>query len=241
MKKYLKLAIIASLFATTPVKANETSIEEKFTTYLEEAKESTLWKDLKQVSKNLFNEIKTKYNQPEVNPNQENSTVLDKLNSLEIVEEYSEPTYNRKSYKHWINISEGWNTREEVLLVNGKDVEVYNNKIVSGTWFDYYTGKEVKQVNKVDIDHVVPLKLANKMGANNFTPEQKTQFANDLGNLVVTYNRVNRAKSDKGPSEWKPENPTAAKQYAEKFVEIAYKYKLVISEADYSALYEMLK
>lgn len=243
MKKLLSLLTITTALMSSPVKANENTeveaIKDKITTYYEEAKSSTLWKDLKGLAKEAYTQIKKEYNKQSTTLTESDS--MEKLNSLNRVETLPEVRYNRKDYKHWINLSDGWNIREEVLLVYGTEVEVANNKILSGTWFDYYTNKELKSPKKIDIDHVIPLKLANKMGASNFTPEQKIQFANDLDNLVVTYNRVNRAKSDKGPSEWKPENSESAKMYAEKFVEIAYKYGLTISEADYSALYEMLK
>lgn len=170
----------------------------------------------------------------------ETSDVIEKLNSLNKVKELPNVSYDRKNYKHWNLLDNGLNVREQVLVDNGSNVVVENDTVISGVWYDWYMDKELTSPKEIDIDHVIPLKLANKMGMESRTPEEKQVFANDFENLVVSYNRLNRAKSDKGPSEWQPEDLNKAKLYATKFIEVAYKYNLTLSQADYDALITIL-
>jgi len=178
------------------------------------------------------------------------------LNSINIVDKYNESArYNRKEWKHWSaqNGNTCWNTREQALYNQGKDVVLLDknkkettdiNKacsIKSGTWVDPYSGETFTNPGDLDVDHTVPLKAAAKMGAQEWSEEQKEIFANDLNSvLVVTSAKQNRAKGAKTPSEWMPEKEEAHCDYAKIYIEIVNKYKLNLTQADKDALAKAL-
>lgn len=178
------------------------------------------------------------------------------LESIQTVDKYDDVKYNRKDWKHWSaqNGNTCWNTREQALYNQGKDVVLLDknkkettdiNKacfIKSGTWVDPYSGETFTKPGDLDVDHTVPLNAAAKMGAQSWSPEQKEIFANDLQYvLVVTSAKQNRAKGAKTPSEWMPEKEESHCDYAKIYLEIVNKYKLNLTQADKDALAKALK
>lgn len=178
------------------------------------------------------------------------------LESIQTVEKYDDVKYNRKDWKHWSaqNGNTCWNTREQALYNQGKDVVLLDknkkettdiNKacyIKSGVWVDPYSGETFTKPGDLDVDHTVPLNAAAKMGAQSWSPEQKEIFANDLQYvLVVTSAKQNRAKGAKTPSEWMPEKQEAHCDYAKIYLEIVNKYKMNLTQADKDALAKALK
>lgn len=178
------------------------------------------------------------------------------LESIQTVDKYDDVKYNRKDWKHWSaqNGNTCWNTREQALYNQGKDVVLLDknkkettdiNKacyIKSGVWVDPYSGETFTKPGDLDVDHTVPLNAAAKMGAQSWSPEQKEIFANDLQYvLVVTSAKQNRAKGAKTPSEWMPEKKEAHCDYAKIYLEIVNKYKMDLTQADKDALAKALK
>lgn len=178
------------------------------------------------------------------------------LESIQTVDKYDDVKYNRKDWKHWSaqNGNTCWNTREQALYNQGKDVVLLDknkkettdiNKacyIKSGVWVDPYSGETFTKPGDLDVDHTVPLNAAAKMGAQSWSPEQREIFANDLQYvLVVTSAKQNRAKGAKTPSEWMPEKKEAHCDYAKIYLEIVNKYKLNLTQADKDALAKALK
>lgn len=177
------------------------------------------------------------------------------LDSINVVDKYNDSRYNRKEWKHWSaqNGNSCWNTREQALYNQGKDVVLLDknkketsdiNKacyVQSGKWTDPYSGETFTNPGDLDVDHTVPLKAATKMGADKWSEEQKEIFANDLESvLVVTSAKQNRAKGAKTPSEWMPENKESHCDYAKIYIEIVNKYKLNLTQADKDALAKAL-
>lgn len=156
--------------------------------------------------------------------------------------------YDRKEWSHWSNVGDSkcWNIREEILKRDGKDVKLLDkNKkettsspcyIVSGTWYDPYSGENITSASMIDIDHIVPLNYAVKMGAENWDANKKQQFANDPDNLLAVSSRENRSKGAKGPSEYMPPNKAYHCEYATKFSSIVKKYNLNVTGSDKRAL-----
>lgn len=178
------------------------------------------------------------------------------LESIQTVDKYDDVKYNRKDWKHWSaqNGNTCWNTREQALYNQGKDVVLLDknkkettdiNKacyIKSGVWVDPYSGETFTKPGDLDVDHTVPLNAAAKMGAQSWSAEQKEIFANDLQYvLVVTSAKQNRAKGAKTPSEWMPEKKEAHCDYAKIYLEIVNKYKMNLTQADKDALAKALK
>ena len=65
--------------------------------------------------------------------------------------------YNRDDWGNWIDEdNDGLNTRHEVLARESlvKPV-ISNNRVISGKWYDKFTGKYFTNAKDLDIDHKV--------------------------------------------------------------------------------------
>lgn len=117
--------------------------------------------------------------------------------------------YDRKEWPHWIDEDRDCqNTRAEVLIAASQvPVKFRHDKkciVVSGQWLDPYTGKILTNASDIDIDHIVPLKLAHARGGDSWPKALQRKFANDPANLLPVRDRLNQAKGDKSHSEWMP-------------------------------------
>lgn len=150
------------------------------------------------------------------------------LSNLPTMEE-QDVDYDRKEWKHWTGSP--CNVRIQVLQRDGENVKMDGCKVVSGTWLSKYDNETITDSRGIDIDHIIPLGYAAKHGGNDWSPEKKEQFANDMTQLVGVSAKSNRSKSDKGPSEWMPDRSYYC-EYSKAWVTTADKYGLAISEAD---------
>ena len=145
----------------------------------------------------------------------------------------------------WADVDRnGCDTRNDILARDLSDV-VYkpgtNDCVVlSGILHDSYTGETVtftrisEGYQPVQIDHIIPLAVAWASGADSWTEEQRTQFANDPANLQTT--TANQAKGDSTPSAWMPTAEGAACEYSTRYLDVATVYALEIPTADRDAL-----
>lgn len=101
-----------------------------------------------------------------------------------------------------------------------------------------YTHEEVTNVRNIDYDHIIPINYVDLHGGCNWSAEQKQEYAYNPENGICTWNSPNRAKSDKGPSEYMPEYNQ--EWYCYKWLEIAVRYDLPISQADYDVIVQTL-
>ena len=122
--------------------------------------------------------------------------------------------YNRADWKHWTNDKEreGRDTRQEVLirdnLASPDSTIIYAGKIVKGRWICPYTGDTITNPEKLDIDHLVPLKEAWWSGGDMWSPKFKELYANSMFysfHLVAVKASANRSKGRKDPFEWMPD------------------------------------
>ena len=143
--------------------------------------------------------------------------------------------YNREDWGSWIDEDgDGLNTRHEVLAEESliKPI-VSNNKVVSGKWFDKYTGKYFTNPSDLDIDHLVPLKNAYISGASNWSKKKKNRYYNYLkydNHLIAVSKSANRNKSDKSPVEWLPPNKDYQCEYVREWFKIKTAWGLTIEE-----------
>ncbi|MBN3585236.1 HNH endonuclease, partial [Algoriphagus aestuarii] len=120
--------------------------------------------------------------------------------------------YRREEFGHgWIDTdSNGCSTRNDILARDLDNVQLASDgcKVLSGTLHDPYTGKTIEftadDPRAVQIDHIVPLSLAWRMGASEWDRETRIEFANDPGNLLASDGPANQQKGDAGPGEWQP-------------------------------------
>jgi hypothetical protein len=143
------------------------------------------------------------------------------------------PSYDRSDWGHWRDFDgDCLSTRQEVLLSDGRDVEVEGCRVVSGTWVDLYTAEIVTDPSVLDIDHVVPLRHAFEAGGWAWSGERKRAFANDERYLVATHRTQNRTKGSKGPEEWMPPREDAKCWYLELWLKAKEEYELQLSLAE---------
>ena len=75
-------------------------------------------------------------------------------------------------------------------------------------FYDPYSGDTFYKTDDLEVDHIVPLSLAHKLGGYLWTPQQKKSFANDTENLILVSKTCNRSKGSKSISSWLPKtNP----------------------------------
>ncbi|KAI9729177.1 MAG: hypothetical protein M1834_007084 [Cirrosporium novae-zelandiae] len=166
------------------------------------------------------------------------------LEDLTVATRGSSDGYSRSKFKHWITISGSCNTREEVLKRDGENVVTGSNCAAeSGSWYSPYDGETWTAASDVDIDHVVPLSLAWKSGASDWTTDTRQDFANDLDHpqLIAVTDNVNSAKGDSGPEEWKPPLESYWCTYAKMFIRVKYTYNLTVTSDERSALEDMME
>ena len=143
--------------------------------------------------------------------------------------------YNRDDWGNWIDEdNDGLNTRHEVLARESlvKPV-ISNNRVISGKWYDKFTGKYFTNAKDLDIDHLVPLKNAYISGASNWSEEKKNKYYNYLKNenhLVAVSKGANRSKGDKSPVKWLPPNEEYQCEYVREWFKIKTDWGLTIED-----------
>ncbi|MDQ0575409.1 HNH endonuclease family protein [Agromyces albus] len=119
--------------------------------------------------------------------------------------------------------------------------------VLSGTLDDPYTGATIPFARgqdtsaAVQIDHVYPLGMAWRQGAQQWTQEQRIAFANDFDNLIAVDGPVNGQKGDSGPAAWLPPNKVYRCEYVIDFVEVTAKYDLSLPQPDVDAARRILE
>jgi len=157
--------------------------------------------------------------------------------------------YDRASWGGWT--TEGCrDTRTRVLLRDAEPGSVKwrdpdrECEVAHGRWTDPWTGAQVGDPGRLDIDHHVPLKNAHESGGAAWSRERKRAYANELGfrgHLRATLASVNREKGDKGPDRWRPPKRESWCEYALNFGAIKFRWGLTGSEAERLAVGEMVK
>lgn len=134
----------------------------------------------------------------------------------------------------------GCDTRNRVLAAQLTDVVfkpgTRNCKVISGVLHDPYSGATVVFDNTtrsdIEIDHVFALAAAWDAGAAQWPYERRVAFANDPANLLAVSGAENQRKSDSGPESWLPPNREFICPYIERYLSVAAKYQLLITEQD---------
>jgi len=144
--------------------------------------------------------------------------------------------YNRKHWPHWVDKDKDCqNTRHEILIQRSLipvTLDKKGCKVLRGKWSDYYYPETHTLSKNVDIDHLIPLKHANAIGASVWTMLEKEKFANDPDNLVITNKSYNRKKGAKTIAQWLPVNQDYACKYIKDWIRLKKKYQLTITNAD---------
>ena len=116
------------------------------------------------------------------------------------------PEYLRKQWRHWTDADgDCQDTRQEVLIEESEISVAFKSteecKVASGRWTDPYSGEVFIDPTKLDVDHMVPLRNAQRSGGWEWTKQRRREYANDLDNpehLIAVKPSLNRSKSDRG-------------------------------------------
>ena len=121
--------------------------------------------------------------------------------------------FDRALYSHWADDDgDCQDTRQEVLIAESlvpPKLDARGCTVVSGDWFDPFTGHTLTNPKLLDVDHRVPLAEANRSGADRWSADRRAAFANDLSHpdtLIAVDRSANRSKSDGDPLSWMPPN-----------------------------------
>lgn len=160
--------------------------------------------------------------------------------------------YSRDEFgQAWADVDHnGCDTRNDILARDLTGIALKAGSgcvVVAGTLDDPYTtdratGQPARidftkaQASAVQIDHVVPLKVAWDHGAAAWDQAQRTAFANDPANLLAVSGPTNSAKGDKTPAAWMPPNRGAWCTYSVRYATVADRYGLSVAAGDLARL-----
>ena len=85
----------------------------------------------------------------------------------------------------------------------------------------------------------MPLAEAWRSGADDWTDERRRTFANDLAELLTVAGETNASKADQDPAAWRPKRSLQC-EYAIRWVDIKFRWRLVIDTSEKRALDDML-
>ena len=157
--------------------------------------------------------------------------------------------YSRDAFgSAWKDVDRnGCDTRNDIL---GRDfttasykVGTNDCKVIGGTWTDPYSNESytfTEQPSEAQIDHVVALSNAWQMGADLWTDEMRTEFANDPLNLIVTVASLNRQKSDSNAASWLPPYKPGRCDFIARQVAVKTKWQLFVTSSEKSAMLGIL-
>lgn len=183
-------------------------------------------------------------------------TALGELKSIPTKGRAPKTGYSRDAFgKAWdddVSVTYGHNgcdTRNDVLRRDMTKISYKGSSkclIATGVLADPYTGKTIdfvrgsKTSTKVQIDHVVALSNAWQTGAQQLSPEQRRNLANDPRNLLAVDGPANGAKSDGDAATWLPANKSYRCTYVAKQVSVKKIYKLWMTTAEHRKIEELL-
>ena len=141
--------------------------------------------------------------------------------------------YDRKLFPHWLKTGELADSRQEAIKLAGvSDIEIIGGRVAKGEILDPYTGR-ILTIGKdsIDADHVVSLQFAFKKGANCWSRQLRTKFANDPLNIIAVSASSNRKKGARVAS-YLPPNLAYCLEYIDRIQAIMNKYGLNRSKSD---------
>ena len=169
------------------------------------------------------------------------------LEKLEVKGRAPKTGYDREElYSTWPTV-DGCNLRQRIIKREFGDSAVLNEcDVVSGAFTDPYTGEykvfnSKSEISKgVQIDHVVALSDAWQKGAQYLPQETRYAMATDPLNLLAVDASANQQKSDGDAATWLPKNKAFRCAYVARQVSVKYKYGLWVTEAEKTAIADIL-
>jgi hypothetical protein len=176
------------------------------------------------------------------------TTARQLLDMVASAAEAGSATYDRALFRHWTDANgDCQDTRAEVLIAESRVTPRYTTTracaVLSGQWISPYDGAVWTLASDVDIDHRVALKEAWESGARNWTALDRQRFANDLAfgaSLEAITDNVNSSKQDSDPAQWMPPLASNHCNYAIRWVEVKYRWRLTMDAPERNKLASVL-
>lgn len=140
--------------------------------------------------------------------------------------------YDRSLYPHWTDADgDCRDARHETLAAQSLVPPSWSPdgcRVTAGLWRDPWSGAETADAGAVDIDHMIPLAEAHRSGADRWSQERRSAFANDIGGgqLVALLASTNRSKADGDPLTWMPPRVSTWCRYVEDWRAIKRRWEL---------------
>ena len=95
--------------------------------------------------------------------------------------------YLRKQWRHWSDADgDCQDTRQEVLIEESEIavsfIDTDECRVLAGRWTDAYSGEVFTDPKDLDVDHMVPLRNAQRSGGWEWTKQHRAEYANDPDN-----------------------------------------------------------
>ena len=194
-----------------------------------------------------YEQIFTKTEETKAESSGETRLAIDVLELLEVKGRAPKTGYSREEfYKNWPNV-DGCSLRQRIIKREFGDSAVLDGcDVVAGEFEEPYTGEYLKFSSKaeiskkIQIDHVVALSDAWQKGAQYMDKSVRYEMATDPLNLLAVDGPANQGKSDGDAATWLPPNKKFRCQYVARQVSVKYKYKLWVTEAEKTAIHDIL-
>ncbi|MEZ0166827.1 HNH endonuclease family protein [Kineococcus sp. LSe6-4] len=179
-------------------------------------------------------------------------TALAQLQTLEVKGRAPRTGYARERFGDgWVDTDRnGCGTRDDVLARDLQDVRFRPGTdgcvVVSGALEDPYGGERIAFVrgrgtsDAVQIDHVVALSNAWQTGAQQWSAQRRTAFANDPLELLAVDGPLNAAKGDGDAATWLPPQTGFRCRYVARQVAVKAVYGLWVTPAEKEAVTRVL-
>jgi hypothetical protein len=178
---------------------------------------------------------------PQTSPSDQVTQALAVAEALPVRGRAPDTDYSREAFgSAWKDVDRnGCDTRNDILQRDFATVILKsgtgNCKVTGGTWIDPYSNESytfAEAPSGAQIDHVVSLKNAWQMGADQWTDQMRVEFANDPLNLRVTIASLNQQKSDSNAASWLPPFKPGRCAFIATQVAVKAKWLLYATEAE---------
>lgn len=173
-------------------------------------------------------------------------TARDVLGQLDIKGRAPQTGYDREGQfgPTWFDVdANGCDTRNDILRRDLDDTVVDSScRVLSGVLTDPFSGDTIDFERGettsilVQVDHVVALSNAWQTGAQQLTPQQRLEFANDPLNLIAVSGRLNAQKGDGDAATWLPPRRDYWCEYVARQVSVKAQYDLWVTQAEFDRI-----
>lgn len=173
-------------------------------------------------------------------------TARDVLGQLDIKGRAPQTGYDREGQfgPTWFDVdANGCDTRNDILLRDLDDPVVDSScRVLSGVLTDPFSGDTIEFERGettsilVQVDHVVALSNAWQTGAQQLSPQQRLEFANDPLNLIAVSGRLNAQKGDGDAATWLPPSREYWCEYVARQVSVKAQYDLWVTRAEFDRI-----